>query len=119
MRARQTLEKWIVRTLILGALPVGVFGTDILKTQGFTTCLNNSTITVKNLDVEYNRAAGTVTFDVAGTSAKRQNVTASLLVSAYGKEVYKKDFNPCEKDTEVPELCPGNYPLTLEHFTPY
>lgn len=103
-----------MRSLLLGALPVGVFGTDILKTAGFTTCLDNSTITVKNLNVEYNRAAGAVTFDVGGTSAKIQNVTASLTVTAYGKQVYQKDFNPCDKDTEVSQLCPSKYCLMLE-----
>ena len=113
MRASQTLEKWIFSTLVLGALPAGVFGTDILKTNGFTTCLNNSTITVKNLNVEYNRAAGTVTFDVAGTSSKTQNVTASLTVTAYGKQVYQDAFNPCEKDTLVSQLCPGK---TSQHW---
>lgn len=107
MRLKQTLRDSIVRTLIFGALPVGVFGTDVLKTTGFTTCLANSTITVTNLDVEYDRVAGAVTFDVAGTSSKQQNVTAALTVTAYGKQVYEKKFNPCDKDTKVDQLCPS------------
>lgn len=107
MRLRRTLWECIIRTWIFGALPVGVFGTDILKTTGFTTCLDNSTITVTNLNVSYDRVAGAVTFDVAGTSSKRQNVTAALTVTAYGKQVYQKTFNPCDKDTKVDQLCPG------------
>lgn len=96
-----------MRTLIFGALPAGVFGTDVLRTTGFTTCLQNSTITVTNLNVEYDRVAGAVTFDVAGTSSKQQNVTAALTVTAYGKQVYEKTFNPCDADTKVDQLCPG------------
>lgn len=106
MKSRQMAEKGFLRTLVLGALLVGAFGTDVLKTTGFTTCLDNSTITVNTLNVEYNRAAGAVTFDVGGTSSKVQNVTASLTVSAYGKQFYQKKFNPCDKDTKVDELCP-------------
>ena len=93
--------------LVLGALPVRVLGADVLKTSGFTSCLDESAISVNKLHVEYDRAKGTVTFDVGGNSAKVQNVTASLTVSAYGNEVYTKDFNPCDQDTEVAQLCPG------------
>lgn len=107
MKSKRALRECIIRTLIFGALPVGVFGTDVLKTTGFTTCLDNSTITVTNLNVAYDRAAGVVTFDVAGTSSKQQNVTAALTVTAYGKQVYEKTFNPCDTDTKVDQLCPG------------
>ncbi|KAL9603964.1 MAG: hypothetical protein Q9179_002026 [Wetmoreana sp. 5 TL-2023] len=92
--------------LAIGALPVRVLSVDILKTSGFTSCLDNSDIKVTNLDVQYDRSKKTVSFDVAGTSAKVQNVTALLTVSAYGKEVYNKDFNPCDSATAVAQLCP-------------
>ncbi|KAI4201680.1 MAG: hypothetical protein LQ348_001613 [Seirophora lacunosa] len=92
--------------LVLGALPVRVLCADILKTSGFTSCLDGSDIKVTNLNVEYDRSKGSVTFDVAGTSAKVQNVTASLTVSAYGKQVYTKDFNPCDAGSRVSQLCP-------------
>lgn len=118
MRLRQTLRKSIIRTLIFGALPVGVFGTDVLKTTGFTTCLDNSSITVTNLNVAYDRVAGAVTFDVAGTSSKEQNVSAVLTVNAYGKQVYIKEFNPCDTDTKVDQLCPRKI-LRLHMIIPY
>lgn len=95
---------------MLSALPVRVLCADILKTSGFTSCLDSSDIRVTNLDVEYDRSKGSVKFEVAGTSAKVQNVTASLTVSAYGKEVYTKDFNPCDEDSRVSQLCPGMSP---------
>ncbi|KAL8779865.1 MAG: hypothetical protein Q9213_006735 [Squamulea squamosa] len=92
--------------LILGTLPVRVLGADVLKTSGFTSCLDDSAITVTKLHVEYDRSKGVVIFDVGGNSAKVQNVTASLTVSAYGNEVYRKDFNPCDQESEVAQLCP-------------
>lgn len=107
MRSSQNGLGRLSQILVFGALPVRVFSADILKTSGFTSCLDGSTIQVTNLNIEYNRAKGSVTFDVAGTSAKVQNVTASLTVSAYGNEVYKNDFNPCATSTKVDQLCPG------------
>ncbi|KAL8805105.1 MAG: hypothetical protein Q9182_002195 [Xanthomendoza sp. 2 TL-2023] len=112
------------QVLVLGALPVRVLGADILKTSGFTSCLDDSTIKVTKLHVEYDRSKGTVTFDVGGDSAKIQNVTASLTVSAYGNQVYTKSFNPCDPASEVAELCPvpagsfsakGSQPITTEY----
>ncbi|KAK5130249.1 hypothetical protein LTR04_004991, partial [Oleoguttula sp. CCFEE 6159] len=58
------------------------------------------------MNVEYNKDTKQVTFDVAGSSSEIQNVTASMKVLAYGKQVYQKDFNPCDKDTFVAQLCP-------------
>lgn len=107
MVVKETLVKFIYTGLILGALPVGVFGTDVLKSQGFTTCLDSSSIIVNNLEIEYDRARGVVVFDVAGKSSKEQNVKAFLTVSAYGKQVYNNSFNPCEAGTKVAQLCPG------------
>lgn len=107
MKIRGGFGYFTIGRIILSTLPVGVYGTDILKTTGFTTCLDNSTITVTSLNIQFDRATSAIDFDVGGASSKEQNVTASLIVTAYGKQVYKKDFNPCDKDTKVTELCPG------------
>ena len=89
-------------------LPTSVLATDVLRTQGFTSCLDNSAIKVNALNVEYNRAANQVTFDVGGTSAEIQNVTATLVVNAYGKEVYNSGaFDPCAQGAKIDQLCPG------------
>ena len=113
MQMKLLAEGLIARIIILGTLPAIVLANDILKTQGFTTCLDNSTITVTNLDIEYDRSAGAITFDVGGASSRTQEVMASLTVTAYGKEVYKKDFNPCANDTKVTQLCPGKFKFSL------
>ena len=57
------------------------------------------------LDVTYDKTTRQILFDVAGESKEVQNVTATLIVSAYGREVYKNDFSPC--DTGMVEMCPG------------
>lgn len=105
MRSRHVCLSKVVPAVIVGALSTRVLGADVLRTQGFSSCLDNSTIQVDKLNVEYDRSAGVVTFDVAGTSSKSQNVTASLTVNAYGRQVYKKDFDPCSP--KIDQLCPG------------
>ena len=99
-------------TALLLALPVGVISTDVLRTNGYTTCLPQADIKVENVNIAYNRLDRTVTFDVAGSSSKKQNVTASLTVMAYGKQVYQKSFDPCDPNTKVDQLCPGQ-PILL------
>ena len=81
---------------------------DVLKTNGFSECSNNATVKVNRMNVEYDKDTKVVTFDVSGTSTEEQNVTASLVVTAYGKQVYQRDFDPCDESTKVDQLCPGN-----------
>ncbi|KAK5628299.1 hypothetical protein RRF57_004014 [Xylaria bambusicola] len=100
---------WSIRNAAILAtafVATGVLGDDILVTSGFSNCNNNSDITVDNVDIRYNNADKTVTFNVAGTSAKEQNVTAKLTVKAFGQDVYSNEFNPCAADTFVQQLCP-------------
>ena len=101
-------------TLASLALISGALGTDILSTNGFSNCNNgsDSSIQVKNVDISFDRSTNQITFDVAGTSAKSQDVTATLIISAYGVQVYKDTFDPCAADTKVDQLCPvpeGNF----------
>lgn len=105
--SRSISFRWLAGILFLGTLSRVVFANDILKTTGFTTCLDNSQITVQALNIQYDRQTQQIKFDVAGTSNKVQNVTASLYVTAYGNQVYEKDFNPCDAATKVNQLCPG------------
>ncbi|KAI9683639.1 MAG: hypothetical protein M1829_004944 [Trizodia sp. TS-e1964] len=98
--------------VLLALLPAHVAAVDILKTSGFSSCAQNSDIKVTSMNIEYNRLDNTITFDVAGTSSKVQSVQASLIVTAYGRQVYQKDFDPCDNATKVDQLCPvpaGNF----------
>ncbi|EOD48514.1 putative duf907 domain protein [Neofusicoccum parvum UCRNP2] len=111
----------LARLLLGAALPAVALAGDVLTTNGFTTCLNNASIEITKMDVTYNRATNKVVFDVAGTSGQEQKVMASLSVTAYGKEVYSKSFNPCDEDNKVDQLCPvpvGTFSASGEQQVP-
>lgn len=80
---------------------------DIISTNGFSTCQSgDSTIQVQNVDISFDRSTNKITFNVAGKSDIEQNVVASLVVQAYGVQVYNQTFDPCAADTKVDQLCP-------------
>ena len=93
--------------LVWALLSYGALGGDILTTGNFKSCQDNSSIQIQNLDVSFDRARQKVVFNVAGSSAEEQRVSARLSVNAYGKEVFSKDFNPCDDSTKISQLCPA------------
>ncbi|KAK8206181.1 DUF907 domain protein [Phyllosticta capitalensis] len=97
---------WSSLFLLGAALPAAVLAGDTISTNGFSTCMNNASIQVTKMDVTYNRKTNKVDFNVAGESTEQQNVTASIEVSAYGRVVYSKSFDPCDSDNYVEKLCP-------------
>ena len=107
MKSPQLSSQWLVAIALLAALTMIVSANDVLTTTGFTTCMADSDITVTVLNIQYDRTTQQITFDVAGTSSKVENVTAALYVTAYGKQVYQKTFNPCDEGNKVDQLCPG------------
>ncbi len=104
-RSRSDWSLW-KGLVVAGTLASQAWAGQILKTDGFSDCGNDSTIKVDKVDISYDNDNKTVIFDVAGSSAKEQNVTAVLNVTAYGNQVYSNKFNPCDKGTFVPQLCP-------------
>ncbi|KAI9836827.1 MAG: hypothetical protein M1819_000992 [Sarea resinae] len=106
MNLSRSFRSAILSLLLLGALPARVLGSDVLETGGFSSCAANTDITLNNINVQFDRSSKTVTFDVSGTSAKSQNVTASLVATAYGRQVYSKSFDPCDSGSYVERLCP-------------
>ncbi|ORY66322.1 uncharacterized protein BCR38DRAFT_456899 [Pseudomassariella vexata] len=104
---RRSNSRWGLKAVVLvAACAVGVLGEDVLTTSSFTNCDTNSSVRVDRVNISYNNDKKKVTFDVAGTSTKVQNVTAMLNVTAYGQQVYTNAFNPCEASTYVKQLCP-------------
>ncbi|KAI1103963.1 TRP-domain-containing protein [Jackrogersella minutella] len=101
-------SRWNIRwaAILATAFASGVLGDDLLVTSGFNNCEDDSIIKVQKADISYNNGDKTVVFDVAGTSSKEQNVTATLSVTAYGEDVYSNSFNPCAATTFVKTLCP-------------
>lgn len=81
-------------------------GQNVLETNGFTTCVDDSTITVDRANIRYYNENQTVIFDVAGSNARDQNVTVELEVTAYGNSLFTQKFNPCDAGTFVERLCP-------------
>lgn len=108
MRAHTTYSAMLAPFLLLASAPLGVLAGDVLKTNGYSSCLSGvSDIKVNKLDIEFDRSTKKIKFDVSGTNKKEQKVMAILKVNAYGKEVYNKEFDPCEGSTKVDQLCPG------------
>lgn len=93
--------------ILLASAPLGVLAGDVLKTNGYSSCLTGpSDIKVNKLDIQFDRSSKKLVFDVSGTNEKEQKVTAILKVNAYGKEVYNQPFDPCDDKTKVDQLCP-------------
>ncbi|KAK6437214.1 hypothetical protein LTR95_006588 [Oleoguttula sp. CCFEE 5521] len=89
---------------ILLGLPATVFAANTLTSNGYSECLSNATIKATALDVTYDRDTRVVKFNVAGSSTIEQNVTANLVVTAYGRQVYQRSFDPCEQN--ITQMCP-------------
>jgi ML-like domain len=111
---------WRTSLALLASTAVlpSVLATDILKTDGFTECGGDTSIKVNNVEISFDRSNNSITFDVAGSSSKEQQVTAELIVTAYGIQVYQNSFDPCSKDTKVDQLCPGmpvSIPFAIEN----
>ncbi|KAG6002785.1 hypothetical protein E4U21_002775 [Claviceps maximensis] len=109
--ARNTKMSWrswgtTTRLAFLGLMTSQVMGSQILRTSGFSDCGSDPSVKIDKIDISYDNDNKTVSFDVAGTSTKEQNVTAILNVSAYGNTVYSNSFNPCDKATFFERLCP-------------
>ena len=112
-----TILAWTSFSILLTSISAN----DVLQTEGFTNCIDDAAIQIKRLNISFNRATNKVAFDVAGYSPKEQKVMASLSALAYGKKVYSKDFNPCDDNAKVPQLCPvptGDFAATGEQDIP-
>lgn len=104
-RRGTTWSVW--RAVLTGFIfTTSALGQKVLQTDGFTNCESDATIKVEKVNIYYNNDNKTVTFDLAGSSEKDQNVTAYLDVTAYGKSVFTQDFNPCDAETFIGALCP-------------
>ncbi|EFX05588.1 duf907 domain containing protein [Grosmannia clavigera kw1407] len=106
-RPAGVLKTALAVTVALSAWIQNAAAANILRTTGFTTCGTNANVTVQEIEIEYNSDSQTVTFNVAGTSTKEQNVTAKIDITAYGAQVYSRSLNPCATGTYVQQLCPA------------
>lgn len=89
----------------------------MISTNGFSSCGSaDSSITVQNLDISFDKNTNKITFNVVATSKVEQDVTASLVVEAYGMNVYNQTFDPCSEETKVEQMCPGEYPVVVSRL---
>lgn len=114
---RPPRTSWIFSLLALSTLPVRVLCGDVLSTDGFTLCYDDPTIQITAMSVTFDRTTSLVTYNIQGSSSQAQNVTAKVTVTAYGSDLYSKEFNPCDSGNYVEALCPGrsiiNYGLSV------
>lgn len=99
-------SRHLLLPLALSALPASVLAADVLSTDGYSLCSTSDSVSVQALDVSYDKNTREITFDVAGTSTKEQKVLLNLVVTAYGRQVYEKDWDPCGSEQHVEQLCP-------------
>jgi hypothetical protein len=102
--------RWTVLRVayVVTTFSTGIRAQNILETIGFTSCQNGSaTIQVEKVNIQYNAGDKFVSYDLAGSSSRSQNVTGELVVTAFGNEVFSQKFNPCDPGTFVQQLCPG------------
>ncbi|KAG5989271.1 hypothetical protein E4U54_004382, partial [Claviceps lovelessii] len=91
---------------LLGLMTTQVLGDHILRTSGFSDCGSDPSVTMDKINISYDNDKKFVSFDIAGSSTKQQNVTAVLTLTAYGNTVYSNSFNPCDKNTYFERMCP-------------
>ncbi|KAG5205287.1 DUF907 domain-containing protein [Trichophyton interdigitale] len=96
-----TAVTWAFLSLNAGLTLAG----DVLRNNGFKSCLRNSDIEIQQLDFILNRATKTVTYNFVGMNARTQNVTATVTIVAYG-QTFTQNLDPCSSDTFIDQLCP-------------
>ena len=114
MKFHNSYSSMLAPFLLLASAPLGALANDVLKTNGYSSCLSgDSEIKVNKLDIAFDRTTKKIKFDVSGTNGQQQKVMATLRVNAYGKEVYSNTFDPCEGSMKVDQLCPGRSPVVV------
>lgn len=99
-------RKSVLALLASTAVLPSVYADSILKTNGFSDCGGDGSIKVNKVDISFNKGNNEITFDLQGDSEKEQEVTATLVVEAYGVKVFEQEFDPCSDATKVEQLCP-------------
>ena len=102
-------RKTALALLASAAVLPSVYAESILKTNGFSDCGGDGSIKVNKVDISFDKDSSEVKFDLQGDSEKEQEVTASLIVEAYGVKVFEQDFDPCSDATKVEQLCPREF----------
>ena len=76
----------------------------LIESKSLTQCQDNSNFTATLFNVIFTPDNNTLTFDVVGVSSIQGNVTAQLLVVAYGFTALNQTLDPCQNG--LGGLCP-------------
>lgn len=78
----------------------------LIESKSLNPCQDNSNFTASLFNVVFTPDNNTLAFDVVGVSSIQGNVTAELMVIAYGFTALKQTLDPCTMNLDG--LCPMN-----------
>lgn len=76
----------------------------LIESKSLNPCQDNSNFTASLFNVVFTPDNNTLAFDVVGVSSIQGNVTAELMVIAYGFTALKQTLDPCTMNLDG--LCP-------------
>ncbi|OJJ49253.1 hypothetical protein ASPZODRAFT_13978 [Penicilliopsis zonata CBS 506.65] len=80
--------------------------TKLIESKSLNLCMDSTNFTATYFSVTFTPNNDSLSFSFDGVSAISGNVTAELILTAYGYQVIKKTLDPCEMD--LTGLCPMN-----------
>jgi len=100
-RASSTLT--LIASLLAAFLPFSS-AIRLIESQSLNPCQDNSSFTASLFNVVFTPDNNTLAFDVVGVSSIQGNVTAEIMVIAYGFTAVKQTLDPCTMNLDG--LCP-------------
>ncbi|ODQ54646.1 TRP-domain-containing protein [Saitoella complicata NRRL Y-17804] len=98
-----------LQTLTLLYLLLTTTTVDAVKsigTRSLSTCMQNSQISATVFDVTFTPNNASFAFDIEGSTNVSGVVNVTLLIQAYGFQIFEKTINPCDYDWASGVLCP-------------
>lgn len=78
----------------------------LIESKSLNPCQENSSFTASLFNVVFTPDNGTLSFNVIGVSSIAGFVTAEIELIAYGYEIKKQTFDPCQTKQTFGGLCP-------------
>ncbi|KAK9474076.1 uncharacterized protein V1510DRAFT_374352 [Dipodascopsis tothii] len=94
----------LLSTAAVALMAGAAAASNVISTGTYYSCSDSDYLDVSEFYLSYDKTSQNVTFNIAGTTTESLNVTATLEVTAYGKQVFSYSFDPC--DYGISELCP-------------
>ena len=78
----------------------------LIEAKSLNSCQDNSGFTASLFNVVFTPDNGTLVFNVIGVSSIAGFITAEVEIIAYGYEIKKQRFDPCNLKSQLGGLCP-------------